>query len=235
MEVHGHLYGGTPILKKLQIGESLAVGGTALIASALADADGVMRASTTAAAESIGVAIDVNALTRLTAQQTDNSNPAVYVTVNVRPDQIVSARMSGSSTAGTALAEFTNTAASTTGLLITAAFGTAYDDGYVIGATGANAGITRKIQGAVNTTGTPIVAFPQDLAVGDLFYASTVGPMEDNGVQLTSNIAEVDATGDNQSGTNFRVLNLRWFSKAMGGALNSFVDMVFVDHLLVQQ
>jgi hypothetical protein len=234
MQVHGHLYGGTPILKKLQIGEALTLAGLPLIASALADADGVMRASTTAAAESIGISMDAQP-TRNTAQQTGDANPAVYVTVNVRPDQIVRARLSGSSTAGTALTEFVNSAASTTGLLITSAFGTAYDDGYAWGATGANAGIIRKIQGAVNTTGTPIVAFPSDIAVGDIFYASTFGPFEDNGVQLTSNISELDATGDNQSGTNFRVFGVTWPAKAAGGGLGSYADLIFTDHVLVQQ
>ncbi len=234
MQIHGHLYGGTPILQKLQIGEALPIAGVPLIASALADADGVMRASTTAAAESIGISLDAQP-TRNTAQQTSDADPAVYVTVNVRPDQIVAARLSGGATAGTALAEFTNTVASTTGLLITAAFGTGYDDGYVWGATGANAGRLRKVQGAVNTTATPIVAFPSDIAVNDTFFAVTFGPFEDAGVQLTSNLAEVDATGDNQAGTNFRCRTLRYFPKAQGGARESYADLVFTDHVLVQQ
>ena len=234
MQIEGHLYGGTPILKKLQIGEALSLAGLPLIASALADADGVMRASTTAAAESIGISLDAQP-TRNTAQQTNDADPAVYVTVNVRPDQIVKARLSGGATAGTALPEFTNTVLSTNGLLITAAFGTAYDDGYAWGATGANAGRLRKIQGAVNTTGTPVIAFPSDIAVGDIFYAVTFGPYEDAGVQLTSNIAEVDATGDNQSGTNFRCLGLRQLAKASGGALGSFAELVFTDHIHIQQ
>lgn len=234
MQMHGHLYGGAPILQKLQIGEALSLAGLPLIASALTDADGVMRASTTAAAEAIGVSLDAQPV-RNTAQQTADADPAVYVTVNIRPDQIVRARLAGSSTAGAALPEFANTAASTTGLLITAAFGTAYDDGYAFGATGANAGRLRKIQNAVNTTGTPIVAFPSDIAVGDLFYAVTFGPLEDAGVQLTSNLAEVDATGDNQSGTNFRCRALAMLPKASGGALQSFADLIFTDHVLVQQ
>lgn len=233
MECHGHLYGGTSVLQKVQIGEALTLSGLPIIASALADADGVMRASTTAAAEAIGVSLDAQP-TRNTAQQTDSSDPAVYVTVNIRPDQLVKAKLSGSSTAGTTLTEFTNSAASTTGLLITTAFGTGYDDGYAWGATGANAGILRKIQGAVNTTGTPIVAFPNDIAVGDLFYAVTFGPLEDAGVQLTSNIAEVDATGDNQAGTNFRCRKVYQFAKNMGGGLGSYCSLLFSDHLFNQ-
>lgn len=234
MQIHGHLYGGTPILKKLQIGEALSLAGLPLIASALADADGVMRASTTAAAEAIGISLDAQP-TRNTAQQTGDADPAVYVTVNVRPDQIVTGRLSGGATAGTALPEFTNSVASTNGLLITAAFGTAYDDGYAWGATGANAGRLRKIQGAVDTTATPIIAFPSDIAVGDLFYAATFGPYEDAGIQLTSNLAEINAAGDNQSGTNFRCMALRQLAKAAGGALGSFAELIFTDHIHIQQ
>lgn len=232
MQVHGHLYGGTPILQKIQIGEALSLAGLPLIASVLADVDGVKRASTTAAAEAIGISMDAQA-TRNTAQQTADADPAVYVTVNVRPDQIVRAKLSGGATAGTALSEFENTAASTDGLLITAAFGTAYDDGYAWGATGANAGRLRKIT-AVNTTATPIIAFPSDIADGDTFYAATFGPFEDAGVQLTSNIAEIDATADNQSGTNFRCRALMQLAKAAGGATGTFADLIFSDHLFNQ-
>lgn len=233
MQIHGHLYAGTPILKKIQIGEALSIAGVPVVASVLADVDGVLRASTTAAAESIGVTLDAQP-TRNTAQQLADADPAVYVTVNVRPDQIVRARLSGAAAAATSLTEFTNTVASTTGLLITAAFGTGYDDGYAWGATGANAGRMRKIT-AVNATATPIVAFPSDIANGDVFYATTFGPFEDAGVQLTSNIAEIDATGDNQAGTNFRCIGLTHFAKAAGGGLGSYAELVFTDHLLVQQ
>lgn len=233
MQIHGHLYGGTPILQKVQIGEALTLAGLPLVASLLANVDGVLRASTTAAAEAIGVSLDAQA-TRNTAQLAGDADPAVYVTVNVRPDQLVRARLSGGATAATTLPEFTNTVASTDGLLITAAFGTGYDDGYAWGATGANAGRLRKIQGGVNTTATPVIPFPSDIAVGDIFYATTFGPLEDAGVQLTSNIAEIDATGDNQSGTNFRCRVLSQLAKAAGGGLGTFAEMVFADHLFQQ-
>jgi len=234
MYTHGHLYGGAPLLQKFQIGEALSLAGLPLIASALADADGVMRASTTAAAEALGVSLDAQP-TRNTAQLPGDADPAVYVTVNVRPDQICRARLSGGATSGTALPEFVNSLASTNGLLVTAAFGTAYDDGYIWGATGANAGQLRKVQGAVNTNATPIVPFRSDIAVGDIFYAVTFGPGEDAAVQLTNERYEVDATGDNQSGTNFRCRALQYFPKGQGGALQSFADLIFTDHLWIQQ
>jgi len=233
MEVHGHLFGGAPILRKVQIGEALTLAGLPMIASVLADVDGTKRASTTAAAEALGISLDAQP-TRNTAQLTTNGDPAVYVTVNVRPDQIVKARLSGSATANTALTETANTSASTTGLVITTtANQSAYDDGYAWGAAGANAGILRKIT-AVTTTSTTIIPFPADIAVGDTFYFATFGPLEDAGVQLTSDLSQVDASGDNQSGTNFRCHAFYQRAKADGGANTSFALLVFSDHLFAQ-
>lgn len=227
----GYLSGaGTFIREKFQIGEAIPVAGVPLEASALADVDGVMLMEQDEGLMAIGLALDA-APTRNTAQQSDGSDPAVYVTVDVRPDLIVAALLSGGQTAGTALSEFTNTVASTDGLLITASFGTAYDDGYAWGATGANAGILRKIQGAVNTTGTPIIAYPNDIAVGDTFYASTVGPGERAGVGLTTDLTQIDATDDEQDENNFRCLRLFHKPKAMRGATDTLAHLVFCEHI----
>lgn len=233
MIVHGHLYGGAPLLYKYQIGEALPLAGVPVLAPVLADVDGVLRASTTAAAEALGVSIDAQP-TRNTAQLSTNGDPAVYVTVNVRPDQIVQAKLSGGSTSNTALTETANTVASTTGLLIThTANQSAYDDGVAWGAAGANAGKLRKIT-AVTTSSTPIIAYPSDIAVGDTFYFCTFGPGEDAGVQLTSTREQIDATGDNQSGTNFRCFAFQQKSKSEGGATGSMALLLFSDHLFNQ-
>lgn len=232
MQIHGHLYAGSPLIQKFQIGEALSLAGLPLCAGALADADGVMRAATTTATDSIGISLDAQP-TRLTTQQASDADPAVYVTVNVRPDQIVRGRLNGGATAGTSLVEFVNSIASTTGLLITAAFGAAYDDGFAFGATGANAGRVRKIT-AVNTDATPIIPFPSDIAVGDIFYALTFGAGEKSAPQLTSNRAEIDASADNQSGVGFRCRTLSLQPKAQGGGLGSFAELIFTDHLFGQ-
>ena len=235
------LSGNSPVKLKYQIGGTWGAAGVPVLQPTLSDATGVRLATTTAAADLIGWTTDrahanngraaAESTTRLTAQQTDNSDPSQVVTVIVNPGAVMKGRCNGGATEGTVLAEFTNTVASTDGLLITAAFGTAYDDGWVCGATGANAGIARKIQGAVNTTGTPIVAFPYDIAVGDTFYAFTFGPGEDAGVQLSTNLYELDATADIQSTDNFRCLNVYFKDKSGGGAVNTYAEIVSIDHV----
>ena len=226
----GHTSHGAPIYKKFQIGASITVAGIPLASSVLADVDGVLAFSTTAGLMAIGLGLDVPA-SRQTAQQSDGSDPARYVTISVRPDLVVGARLSGGATAGTALTEFTNTTASTNGLLITtAANQSAYDDGVAWGATGANAGIIRKVT-AVTTTSTPIIAFPQDIAVGDTFYYSTFHKGERQGLQMTSDISQFDITGDNQAAQTFRCWDFFHKPKAARGATESEAHAVFCEHI----
>lgn len=226
----GFLCDGTSRLKRYQIGEAIALAGVPLSASVLADVDGVKKFTTTAGLMAIGLAID-NAPTRNTAQQSDGSDPAAYVTVSVRPDLIVGGRCSGAATEGTAITETTNTTASTTGLTITtAANQSAYDDGVVWGATGANAGLIRKIT-AVTTTSTGIIAFPNDIAVGDTFYYSTFHKGERAGVQLTTNVTQFDVSGDNQAAANMRCYDFFHLPKAQGGATRTEAHAVWVEHI----
>ena len=52
--------------------------------------------------------------------------------------------------------------------------------------------------------------------------------------QLTTTREQIDASGDNQAGTNFRCIELIHPSKADGGATNSFAILLFSDHLQQQ-
>lgn len=236
------LSGNAPTFKKFQIGETWGdAAGFPVEYPTLADATGVLMCETNGCVDVLGVTADkphagagrnkTESLTRLTAQQTDSSDPSQVVTVCINPSAVYVARLNGGATEGTALAEFTNSVASTDGLLITSAFGTAYDDGWVVGATGANAGIARKIQGAVNTTGTPVIAFPFDIAVGDTFFAATFGPGEDAGIQLSTLLTELDATADLQSTDNMRCIDVYWKDKAAGGALKTEAEVILIDHV----
>ena len=226
----GSLSGSAPVLKKYQIGEAFATAGVPAVASAIADADGVMKATTTDCRMVVGLTKDAQA-TRNTAQQTANADPAVFVTLDVRPDLISLWRLSGGATSGTALTELTNTTLDTTGLLLTfSASQATYDDGYMWGATGANAGILRKII-ALTTTGTPIIAYPNDIAAGDTFYACTFGPAERSGVQFTTALDEVNAAGDNQAENNLRCVDFLHRAKAQSGATQSFARLVWAEHL----
>ena len=144
------------------------------------------------------------------------------------------AKMSGGSTSNTAITIQTNTVADSTGLLTTLALGTAYDDGYIWGYTGANAGVLRKVTAVGGTNEVPIIAFPYDIAVGDTFLAATFGPGALNGCQLTSTLEQLDVTADIQSTDNFRVVEFEVKDSSDSGTTNSFAYLTIFDHLFAQ-
>lgn len=226
--------GNAPVLKKYQIGETFTAGvvGIPVEYPTLADTDGVLMCETNACVDSLGVSHD-NPGTRQTAQQTDNSDPARYVSVITNPGAVYKAVLSGGASSGTALSAFTNTVASTDGLLTTLALGDGYDDGYIWGATGANAGILRKVTDVASQADEDlIIAFPFDIAVGDTFYACTFGPGEDAGINLTSDLDEVDATADGQSVDNFRILDFHQKDASeQDQSDRTYVELMLIDHV----
>ena len=225
--------GNQPVIHKYQIGEAMAVAGVPVLHEVLANNHGLVLCSTTAAANTVGVTLDAQG-TRNTAQQTGNADPSVFVTVNVSPGAVYRADLSGGSTSGTALSAVSNTAASTDGLTLTSSLGTAYDDGYVWGATGANVGLPslRKVYAVDGSTATFVVAQRYDIAVGDTFYAATFGPAADAGIQLTTTLEEIDATGDNQGTDNLRCvfLHAKDASEVANGQ-RSWAEIVLFDHV----
>lgn len=226
MQVHGHLYGGAPILAKIQIGEALPDAGVPL-APAGEDVPGVLLTDTDSAAALVGVSLDARP-DYLTTQQLGNADPAVYVTVSTRPDIILRARLSGSEVSGTPLPEFRNTVLSSDGTLITGAFGDQYFSAAVFGASGANGGQLRRLHDA--NEGEVHVAFPFDIAVGDLFYAASLWPYAYHGAFLTDDLTEINATQTALTVENFKCLGLRFQPKGSGGALNSFADLAIKNH-----
>lgn len=231
MELSSLFYGQPAVLKRFQIGETFTAGvvGIPVEIPTLSDTDGVLMCETNSIVDCIGVSLD-NPGTRQTAQQTDNSDPARRVLVNISPHMVWRARLSGGATSGTALTIYTNTVASTTGLLTTLALPTAYDDGWIWGYTGSNAGIARKVTAVGGTNETPIVAFPYDIAVGDTFLAFTAGPGEDAGIQLTTNLDEIDATADLQSTDNLRCVDVGFKDLGGRGTVESFAEVIIMDH-----
>lgn len=226
--------GNAPVLHKYQIGEAMATAGVPVEIETLAgDVYGLQLCETTTCVDAVGVTLDAQA-TRNTAQQTDNADPAVQVTVNISPGAVYHAQLSGGATTGTALATFAVTAASADGLTITAPFTDTYDDGYAWGAAGANLGLPslRKLTAVSATAATLIVAARYDIAVGDTFYAFTGGPAADAGVQLTTALDEVDATVDLQGTDNFRCpfVHAKDGAEVAQGDV-SWVELVLYDHI----
>lgn len=229
MEFAYHLDGGTaPYIKKYQIAEAMALAGIPVIVPTLADTSGVRKCTTTAQTEAVGVTIDVPP-TRKTAQ--DGTDLEALVSVIVNPNAVFWGRLSGGAAAGTILALFANTVASTTGATITTTFSTVYDDGYLFGYDGANAGQLRKCVDAQATDVDFTIPWNFDIAVGDNFLACTFGPAELNAVQLCTELTEIDATGDNQAGVGNRCVEIQFQDRAGEGRQTSRAYIVLTDHL----
>jgi len=211
MEFVGSFSGGPPVLKKFQIGEAMATNGVPVVVGGAGN-EGVALAATTTASDLVGVTAKIQA-TLLTAQQTDNSDPARLVTVVVNPDAMYRARLSGGATSGTDLTALTVTTASTDGLTVSVS-GTDFssptqDEGTVYCITGANAGVSRKITSVADGAATVTLAFPNDIAVGDTFFTVPFAPGEDQFVQLTTTLDELDASvAVDTDNNNFRVIEL---------------------------
>jgi len=219
--------GGSPIIKKFQIGEAMADGGVPVVVGGAGNA-GLSLAATTTASDLVGITSNDQA-TLVTAQQTDNSDPGREISVTVNPDAVYRARLSGGATSGTDLATFTVTTASTTGLVVTAGVfdSPTLDEGTIHCISGANVGITRKITSVSATAATVTVAFPNDINVGDQFIAVPYSPGEDQFVQLTSDLTQLDASvAVDTDNNNFRVIGLEF-----DGVDNSFALIVPFDHI----
>lgn len=226
----------TPHMKKFQIGATLSTRGVPVLVGGAGE-EGLIAASTTAAADLVGITVDTATL--VTAQQTDSSDPAATVTVIINPDACYKAALSGGATSGTALTLYDVTTASTNGLTVTTGDAwncPTYDEGVVWGYDGANAGIARKITSVSATAATVTVAFPNDTAVGDNFLrapfvGSPVG-MENQFVQLTSALDEVDTSvAIDTDNNNFRIVELILHDASSDGRSTSKAVLVPFDSI----
>ena len=231
MEVSGFFSGGAPIIKKYQIGEAMANSGVPVVVGG-AGVAGLSLAATTTASDLVGITLDSQA-TLVTAQQADNSDPSRQVSVVVNPDVILKAILSGGATADTALTTGTVDTASTTGLDVNTEIDyTNFDEGSIFGYSGANVSILRKIGVGDATDATVVVAFPIDIAVGDVFLHVPFSPGENQFVQLTSNLVQVDASAAvDTDNNNFRVIELIMKDSSEDGVTTSSVIITPFDHL----
>ena len=225
-------HGGQPHIRKYQIGFAWAATrpGIPVTVPTLTNNSGIEPATTTTCQNAIGVSMDVPK-DRATSQQSDGSNPESLVSVAINPGAVYQAILSGDNGRRSALTVFTETAGSSSGALITAAIGTAYDDGYVWGYSGQNAGALRKIEAVDGSTASAEIAFQFDIAVGDQFLAVPFGPAEDAGMALTDDLDEIDASMDNQSEPNFRCVELAYRDATGNGRYDSSAHIILCDHL----
>jgi hypothetical protein len=234
----GNLSGTKPVIKTYRVGEAMTTAGVPII-GATANESGVMLGATTTSADAVGMTLDTVA-TYNTAQQTGNVDPAAYVKVVVNPDAMWQCRLSGTAASGGAIVSYFNTAASTTGLIVTpsltsggAAVDTsAKDDQLIVGYSGANAGIVRRAEPADATNCDVTQAFPFDIAVDDLFYfvGITEGAVQYS--TLTTTLDEFNnavATALNTTPT-WRAVDMYLNDIGNNGLLNSYVNLICADH-----
>jgi len=79
----------TPLIKKYQVGANFVRAGT-LAKVGGSNAYGVIPTTTTACANALGLGLE--AVTAVTAQQSDNSDPSRLVSIIINPDAVLRAR-----------------------------------------------------------------------------------------------------------------------------------------------
>ena len=230
MEFSYTLSGATPRIRKMTLGAASDVAGVPLIAGTAALA-GPIKAGTVTALDQLGVQINVPLNSYQTAQNADGSENASIAEVIVNPDAVYKVKLSGGAGTDTALTTHTEQTGSTTGLVMTSAALTLFDEGTVHCVTGANAGISRRVASIAANAATVTVAFPRDIAVGDTFIIVPYAPdTADQFVQLTTALTQLNsAVTTDTNNANFRVVELKLESET-----DSFAYIVAVDHLYGQ-
>lgn len=236
MKVVGYLYGGAAVLKKYQVAETVADVGVPLLISTAGEA-GLDLSTTTGAADMVGLNHDT--ATFVTAQQTDGTTAERTVTVDIRPDAIIKARLNEGATEGTALTLFDVTTATADGLDVTTgddwSSPNTFDEGVVWAFDGANKGQIRKITVVGATSATVTVAFENDHAVGDNFLRAPFWPHDDGSgtVTLTTALTEVRAdSAVTTSGAELWPIEIIAGTISTDGRNKSYVLLVPNDHAL---
>lgn len=195
---------------------------------------GVVKATTTGAANALGSNIDT-AGTYVTAQQTDNSDTARLTSIIVNPGAVYKLLLSGGATEGTALSPRTVTTASSDGLTVTtSAFDWSspqFDEGTIWGYDGANAGKVRHIDSTTSVAALVVVAFPLDTVVGDRFLGAPFTPAQTITLQLTTNLYQADASIAVGTGGAWDIVELLCNDLGGYGTTSSYVFAMPQDHL----
>lgn len=231
MDLAYTISGNAPLLKKYQANSSSTAVGQPWVIPAAGNA-GVVIATTTGAADMVGVNLD--SATYVTAQQTDGTSAERQLTLRVNPDCVWKIKMSGGATEDTALALQAVTTASATGLAVTTGAewsNPTYDEGFVWGYDGANAGQARKITSVSATAGTVTVPFDYDTVVGDNFLRCPYCPIQGTTIQLTTLLTQADASIAVATGAEFKTVELILNDQTRSGRTNSFVLAVSGDHV----
>ena len=235
METVRYLSGGAAYRATYQVASTVIANIPLLVGAA--NGAGLATSTTTSATQMVGVNYD--AATYVTAQQTDGTTAERTVTVDIRPDAIIKARISGSTATGGALTTAVVTTATTDGLTVIASatdFTTpSMDEGTIFGYTGVNARQLRKITGEADGTATVDVAFENDHQVGDEFIVLPFFHMDvgSDTVTLTTELDEVRANvAISASAADLQCIEILQKDVGGEGTTKTFALFVAGDHVL---
>lgn len=228
--------GSTAIVKRYQVAATKATAGVPVLVPA-AGGSGVVVATTTSTANSVGVTIDtsnanrrgqvVGSTTYVTAQQTDNADTERAVATIINPFAVYALLMSGGATEGTAMILHTAVSGGSNGLSFVSDVNTdspEMADGTFFCLTGANAGMARKLTSNSTTTQTFVVAWPRDIAAGDTFILAPYSDLFGVKVQLTTLLTGADASIAVGTGAALKPIEMKW-----DGRTNSYLEAVLAD------
>lgn len=203
----------------------------------VAEAAGLASSSAGGAADMVGINFD--AATFVTAQQTDGSTAERTVTVDIRPDAVIKARLSGTTATGGAIVTGVVTTNTTTALTVIASAtdftNPSTDEGGLFFIDGVNTRQYRKIITEANGTATVKVAFEKDHQAGDRFFTTPFFPMDvgSDTVTLTTELDEVrQQAAITASGAELQPISVILRDLAGDGLNKSYVLLVAGNHVL---
>lgn len=184
----------TAFVKKYQVAATNTTLGVPYLQNAGTGGTGIVLATTTGAANALGVNIDT-AGTYVTAQQSDNSDTERLTSVIVNPHAVYRALISGGSTSGTAQTTYTAASGGSDGLTIVMTASVAspdVDETYIFCLSGVNQGSKRKCTSTSTTTATFIVAWRYDAVANDTFMTCGFTPTQTEALTLTTDLTGIN-------------------------------------------
>ena len=234
MEYQYDLTGGSSaVIKKYQVAATNTTIGVPYLVPA-GSGSGIVLGTTTGAAKAVGVNIDA-AGTYVTAQQTDSAETERLTSIILSPFAVYSLLMSGGAANGTAMVLHTAASGGSDGLTIVSDVNTdspELDEGTCFCIAGANVGVARKITSNSTTTMTFTVAWPRDVAAGDLFVVAPYNPLQGITLQLTTTLDQADSSIAVGTGAAFKTVELKFNDASHEGRTNSYVYAMLANHVM---
>lgn len=218
------IYGGGALVRKYKTGAAIAKGVMTLENAG----GGLLPCTTTSAIGSYGLSLDAG------TYSTTQGDVEGTVSVDIKPHNVIRAKISGGATEGTSMTVLSNTAAETAGTTVTDAdVGTAdMDSGTVWRLVADNQPSDESRIITTHNSATDFVVtvpFLQDIAAADefLFAPYSIGTDGNGNVQTTTAFTEADGSIASGTGTVAVVVDL-----LTRGKDNSYVEFLNADHAL---